>query len=136
MKLLKGANRNSQTHDTNTNFTSCPSFWMTLFSNHRDASDQKFRRKDGTVVNQQIKAIPVAVSNCTQWLCAQLSRSLSIRIVMPADAQAAANVRVEVTCMDTCLLKLTLQHFQREKLTQLKAPHVWIMKLDSYKTSW
>lgn len=48
-----------------------------------------------------MKAMPVAVSNCTQWLCAQLPRSLSIRTVMPAEAQAAANVRVEVTCMTT-----------------------------------
>ena len=63
-----------------------------------------------------MKAMPVAVSNCTQWFCEQLPRSLSMRIVMPADAQAAANVRVEVTCMeDTSLLKLTLQHFQKGK---------------------
>ncbi|KAF7805597.1 homeobox-leucine zipper protein REVOLUTA [Senna tora] len=33
---------------------------------YRDAKDQKLRRNDGTVVNQQMKAIPVAVSNCTQ----------------------------------------------------------------------
>jgi len=35
---------------------------------------------------------------------------------MPADAQAAANVRVDVTCMeDTGLLKFTQQFFQRGK---------------------
>ncbi|CAJ1979297.1 unnamed protein product [Sphenostylis stenocarpa] len=62
--------------------------------------DQKFRRKDGTVVNQQMKAMPVAVSNCTQWFFEQLPRSLSMSTVMPADAQAAANVRVDVTCME------------------------------------
>lgn len=65
---------------------------------HRDASDQKFKRKDGSAVNQVIKAMAVAVSNCAQWLLAQLSRSLSIRTVMPAEAQAAANVRVDVIC--------------------------------------
>lgn len=67
--------------------------------NYRDAKDQKLRRNDGTVMNQQMKAIPVAVSNCTQWFCEQLPRSLSMSTVMPADAQAAANVSVEVTCM-------------------------------------
>lgn len=56
------------------------------------------------MVNQQMKAMPVAVSNCTQWFCEQFPRSLSIRIVMPADAHAAANVSVDVTCMqDTSL---------------------------------
>ena len=48
-----------------------------------------------------MKAIAVAVSNCAQWLFAQLSRSLSIRTVMPAEAQAAANVRVDVICRIT-----------------------------------
>jgi hypothetical protein len=65
---------------------------------HRDASDQKFSRKDGNAVNQLIKAIPVAVSNSAQWFCLQTPRSLSIRTVMPADAQAAAKVRVDVIC--------------------------------------
>lgn len=65
---------------------------------HRDASDQKFKRNDGNAVNQDMKAMAVAVSNCAQWLWAQLSRSLSIRTVIPAEAQAAANVRVDVIC--------------------------------------
>ena len=71
---------------------------------YRDAKDQKLSRKDGTVVNQQMKAMPVAVSNCTQWFRPQLPRSLSISTVMPADAQAAANVRVDVTCMQDTVL--------------------------------
>lgn len=45
-----------------------------------------------------MKARPVAVSNSTQWFCEQISRSLSISTVMPADAQAAANMRVDVIC--------------------------------------
>lgn len=65
---------------------------------HRDANDQKFSRKDGNAVNQLMKAIPVAVSNSIQWFCSQSPRSLSIRTVMPADAQAAAKVRVDVIC--------------------------------------
>lgn len=106
----------SKTPDTNIDFTICPSFLRVTVFNYRDAKDQKFRRKDGNVVNQQRKAMPVAVSNCTQWFCEQLPRSLSMRTVMPADAHAAANVRVEVTCMeDTGLLKLRLQHFLRGK---------------------
>ena len=68
---------------------------------HRDASDQKFKRKDGNEVNHVIKAMAVAVSNCAQWLRAQLRRSLSIRTVMPAEAHAAANVRVDVICNAT-----------------------------------
>lgn len=66
---------------------------------HRDASDQKFKRKEGKAVNQLRKAMDVAVSNSVQWFWAQLPRSLPIRTVMPADAQAAANVSVEVTCI-------------------------------------
>ena len=65
---------------------------------YRDASDQKFKRNEGNAVNQLMKAIAIAVSNCGQWFRAQLSRSLSIRTVMPAEAQAAANVRVDVIC--------------------------------------
>ena len=52
--------------------------------------------------------MPVAVSNCTQWFCEQLPRSLSMRTVMPADAHAAANVRVEVTPSPT-VNKLTIR---------------------------
>lgn len=70
---------------------------LTLF--YWDAMDQKLRRNDGTVVNQQMKAMPVAVSNCIQWFFEQLPRSLSISTVMPADAHAAANMSVEVTCI-------------------------------------
>lgn len=51
---------------------------------------------EGNAVNQLINAMAVAVSNCTQWFLLQLSRSLSIRTVMPAEAHAAANVRVDV----------------------------------------
>lgn len=65
---------------------------------HREASDQKLKRKDGKATNQLMNAIAVAVSNCAQWFREQLERSLSIRTVMPADAHAAANMRVEVIC--------------------------------------
>ena len=47
-----------------------------------------------------MNAMAVAVSNCKQWLSSQLLRSLSIRTVMPAEAQAAANVNVEAICME------------------------------------
>jgi hypothetical protein len=83
--------------------------------NYRDAKDQKFRRNDGTVVNQHMNAMPVAVSNCTQWFSEQLPRSLSISTVIPADAQAAANISVEVTCLYDKCYELTLRHFQMGK---------------------
>lgn len=70
-------------------------------NHHLDANDQKFNIKDGDKENQLIKAIAVAVSNLVQWFKAHLLRSLSIRTVIPADAQAAANVRVEVICTKT-----------------------------------
>lgn len=63
-----------------------------------DARVQKFKRNEGETVNQLINAMAVAVSNLAQWFCAQSFRSLPIRTVIPADAQAAANVRVEVIC--------------------------------------
>lgn len=47
-----------------------------------------------------MKAMAVAVSNCTQWFWEQLWRSLSIRTVMPAEAHAAANIRVDVICKE------------------------------------
>lgn len=65
---------------------------------HRDANDQKFKRKEGNAANQLMKAIAVAVSNCKQWFLEQPWRSLSIRTVMPAEAHAAANVSVDVIC--------------------------------------
>lgn len=48
-----------------------------------------------------MKTMLVAVSNCTQGLLAQPFRSLSIRTVMPAAAQAAANVRMDIICSKT-----------------------------------
>ena len=45
------------------------------------------------MANQQMKAICIAIS---QWSCEQRSSST----VMPADAQAAPNVSVEVTCVE------------------------------------
>lgn len=51
----------------------------------------------------------VAVSNSVQWFWPQLPRSLPIRTVMPAEAQAAANVRVEVTCRRNVYGKLSLK---------------------------
>lgn len=50
------------------------------------------------MANQLRKAIPVATSNVLQWFTAHFRRSLPMRTVMPADAQAAANVRVDVIC--------------------------------------
>lgn len=66
---------------------------------HREASDQKFKRKDGDTANQLIKAIAVAVSNLLQWFTSHLLRSLAMRTVIPAEAHAAANVSVDVICM-------------------------------------
>ncbi|MDD0148505.1 hypothetical protein PSY31_22730, partial [Shigella flexneri] len=63
---------------------------------HREASDQKFKRKDGDTTNQLIKAIAVADSNLLQWFTAHLLRSLAMRTVLPAEALEAANVRVDV----------------------------------------
>lgn len=65
---------------------------------HREANDQKFKRKEGETANQLMKAIAVADSNCAQWFTPHLLRSLPIRTVIPADEHAAENVRVDVTC--------------------------------------
>jgi hypothetical protein len=72
-----------------------------LLKFHWEAKDQKFRRNDGDTENQLIKAIAVAVSNLVQWFTPHLLRSLPMRTVMPADAHAAANVRVDVICTIT-----------------------------------
>lgn len=61
------------------------------------AKDHKLRIKEGDTANQLMKAIAVAVSNLVQWFTLHLSRSL-MSTVMPADADAAANVRVDVIC--------------------------------------
>lgn len=55
-------------------------------------------RKDGVMANQLIKAMAVAVSNLAQCSTEHLLRSLPTRTVMPADALAAANIRVDVIC--------------------------------------
>ena len=73
-----------------------------------DARDQKFKKNEGKTKNQLTKAIAVEVSNLVQWFSAQLLKSLLIRTVIPADAQAAANV--------SCGCK---SHFQTEK-TKIK----------------
>lgn len=83
---------------------------------HRDARDQKFMMNEGNAVNQLINAMAVAVSNCTQWFLLQLSRSLSIRTVMPAEAHAAANVRVDVI-PSPIVNKLTILQFCKDLFT-------------------
>ena len=55
-------------------------------------------RKDGVIANQLIKAMAVAVSNLVQSLTEHLFRSFPTRTVIPADAQAAENVRVDMIC--------------------------------------
>lgn len=55
-------------------------------------------KKEGDAANQLKNAIAVADINLVQWFTLHFSRSLLIRTVIPADAQAAANVRVEVIC--------------------------------------
>jgi hypothetical protein len=69
-----------------------------FFLFYLDASVQKFNKKDGETANQLINAMAVAVSNLEQWFSAQSFRSLPISTVIPADAQAAVNVSVEVIC--------------------------------------
>lgn len=66
---------------------------------HRDANDQKFKKKDGDTANQLRKPIAVADMNLLQWFMSHLLRSLLIRTVMPAHAHAAANVSVDVICV-------------------------------------
>ena len=63
-----------------------------------EASVQKFKINEGEAANQLINAIAVAVSNLLQWFCAQSFKSLPMRTVIPAEAQAAENVSVEVIC--------------------------------------
>lgn len=57
-----------------------------------------------------MKAMAVAVSKLVQGLSEQMLRSLPIRTVMPADAQAAANVSVYVICGRKLDITLTDQH--------------------------
>ena len=56
----------------------------------------KLKRKDGTSAHQLMKAIVTAVLNLKQGRASQYFTSLSIRIVMPADAHAALKVTVPV----------------------------------------
>lgn len=63
-----------------------------------EAKVQKFKINEGEAANQLINAMAVAVSNLLQWFCAHSFRSLPIRTVIPAEAQAAENVSVEVIC--------------------------------------
>lgn len=74
---------------------------MLVLPCYREARDQKFSRKDGDTANQLRKAMAVADMNLVQWFTLHLSRSFPMRTVIPADAQAAANVRVEVICTRT-----------------------------------
>lgn len=87
----------------------------------RDARDQKLKRKEGKAANQLMKANAVDVSNWTQWFCAQLFRSLSIRTVMPADAQAAAKVSVDVTWNNVKKMLIYPHLFPRTILTDREA---------------
>ncbi|MFS7968347.1 hypothetical protein Hanom_Chr09g00796371 [Helianthus anomalus] len=81
-----------------------PSQIPNLYTNfHPDAKYQKFKKNDGETANQLTKAIAVDVSNLVQWFCEQLLKSLPMRTVIPADAHAAANVRVDVICINNIL---------------------------------
>lgn len=68
------------------------------------AKVQKLRIKEGDTANQLMKAIAVAVSNLVQWFTLHFPRSL-MSTVIPADADAAANVRVDVICNNGRLKK-------------------------------
>ena len=84
-------------------------WWLILCSEffYREASDQKFKKKDGETANQLMKAIAVAVSNLVQGFMAHLSISFSMRTVIPADAHAAENVSVEVICSRIMLISVS-----------------------------
>lgn len=69
------------------------------------------------MANQLMKAIAVADSNLEQWLTAHLSRSLPINTVIPADAQAAANVRVDVIPSPMVKTRITMP-FRKLRLTK------------------
>lgn len=71
---------------------------------HLHANDHKFKRKDGETANQPMKAIAAAVSKLVQWFSEHKLRSLLISTVMPADAQAEANVNVAVICMTSHII--------------------------------
>ena len=88
-----GRKRNLQGHTKNWQLGAA------ILAFHLHASDQKFMRNDGQTANQLMKAIAVAVSKLVQWFCEHMLRSLPINTVMPEDAQAAANVSVDVICM-------------------------------------
>lgn len=63
-----------------------------------EANDQKFKKKEGDTATQLRKAMAVADINLLQWFTSHLSKSFPMRTVIPADAQAAAKVRVDVIC--------------------------------------
>lgn len=62
------------------------------------AKSQNDKKKERVVATQLMYAIATAASNLLQWLGPHWLRSLSISTVIPAAAQAPANVIVEVTC--------------------------------------
>lgn len=94
---------------------------------YREASDQKFKKKDGETANQLMKAIAVAVSNLVQGFMAHLSISFSMRTVIPADAHAAENVSVEVIPSPT-VNTLIIPEFRKLRLT--KRAYISIMASD------
>lgn len=62
------------------------------------AKSQKEKKKDKVIMNQLMKAIAADASNLLQWFGPHCFKSLSMSTVIPAAAQAAAKVIVEVTC--------------------------------------
>lgn len=65
-------------------------------------------------MTQLIKAIAAAASNLLQWLGPHWLRSLSMSTVIPAAAQAPANVIVEVIQSPTTK-KLRISEFRRDR---------------------
>lgn len=76
------------------------------------AKSQNDKKKEIVVATQLMYAIATAASNLLQWLGPHWLRSLSISTVIPAAAQAPANVIVEVTQSPTTK-RLTIRGFRR-----------------------
>jgi hypothetical protein len=63
-------------------------------------TEPRFRRQHGAIANQLKKAMAVADIKFGQWFSKQASTSLSMKVVMPADAHAAVNISVPVICIE------------------------------------
>lgn len=90
----------------------------------RPKEDHKFKRNDGEIVNQLMKAIAVAVSKVAQWFSEHMLRSLPISTVMPADAQAAVRERKVAICSRNNYISVTKEIATNSLTRASSLPHL------------